>query len=159
LLKKAALTIIAGLIDDEQIKPLSDVFTLLDHNKDGMLSLSELSHGLEKAGLEHAPEDVEQLMEATDSDGSGNIDYTEFIAATMGSNLYLLEPYCRAAFRIFDRNCDGKISAEELNSVLKIKSNGDDNDKQQTAASLVQQVDLNGDNQIDFTEFMKMMRR
>jgi len=90
LIKKAALNIIVGLIDDEQSKPLRDVFTLLDHDKDGMLSLSELSHGLEKAGLEHAPEDVEQLMEATDLDGSGNIDYTELVAATMGSNLYLL---------------------------------------------------------------------
>jgi len=98
-------------------------------------------------------------MEATDLDGSGNIDYTEFVAATMGSNLYLLEPHCQAAFLIFDRNCDGQITAEKLNSVLKIGSTGDDNNKQQTAESLLQQVALNGDNQIGFTEFMLTMRR
>jgi len=94
--------------DDEEIEPLHDLFTLLDHNKDGMLSLSELSHGLNKSCLEHAPEDVDQLMEATDSDGSGNIDYTKFLAATMVSNLYLLEPYCRAAFRTW-LSCTAKL--------------------------------------------------
>jgi len=71
LLKKAALNIIAGLIEDDQIKPFRDAFTSLDHNKDGAVSLNELSDGLEKAGLQHGLEDVEQLLEAADSDGSG----------------------------------------------------------------------------------------
>lgn len=159
LLKKAALNIIAGLIEDDQIKPLRDVFTSLDHNKDGNLSLNELSDGLAKAGLEQAPEDVEQLLQGADTDGSGGIDYTEFLAATMGRSLYLKELHCRAAFGMFDCNRDGKISSEELGTVLKIRRGDHKASKQRMAATLMQQVDLNGDNYIDFAEFMQMMRR
>lgn len=157
LLKKAALNIIAGFIREEDEKPLRDVFTSLDHNNDGTLSLYELSRGLVES--KHASLDVEQLMEAVDSDGSGSIDYMEFLAAAMDRSLYLTESYCRAAFGTFDLNNDGRISSEELNAVLRITSDSKSSVKQLTPASLLRDVDLNGDNYIDFSEFMHMMQR
>jgi calcium-dependent protein kinase len=159
LLKKAVLNIIAGLIEEEHEKPLRDAFTCLDHNNDGTVSLNELSRGLETAGLKHASVDAEKLVEAADSDGSGSIDYSEFLAATMDRSVYLKESYCRAAFCMFDLNSDGKISSEELNCVLRIMPDDENNDKQLTAVSIVQQADLDGDNCIDFSEFMQMMQR
>lgn len=78
--------------------------------------------------------------------GAGGIDYTEFLAATMDRSLYLKELYCQAAFRMFDCNHDGKISTEELDTVLKIKRGDHNAAKQLTAATLMRQVDLNGDN-------------
>jgi calcium-dependent protein kinase len=158
LLKKAALSIIAGLIEEEYEKPLRDKFTSLDQNDDGTVSVNELLRGLETAGRKHASVDAEQLMKAADSDGSGNIDYTEFLAATMDKSLYLTESYCRAAFSMFDLNNDGKISSEELNSVLRITSD-ENNVKQLTPVSIVQEVDLDGDSYIDFSEFMQMMQQ
>jgi calcium-dependent protein kinase len=64
----------------------------LDGDGNGTLSLDEL-----KAGLADR-EDSFSLMEIlknADTDGSGEIDYTEFIAATIDQNIYMNEVYLR----------------------------------------------------------------
>lgn len=45
--------------------------------------------GLKKAGIKDIPGDIEQLMRDVDSDGSGVIDYTEFVAATLDKRQYI----------------------------------------------------------------------
>ncbi len=54
------------------------------------------------------PTDLEELMKDIDSDGSGSIDYTEFIAATVDKKVYIQEDVCWAAFRVFDLDGNGK---------------------------------------------------
>ena len=38
------------------------------------------------------------LMISADTDGSGEINYTEFLAATMDAKLFMKEEYLRTAF-------------------------------------------------------------
>lgn len=156
-LKKAALHIIAGQLNEDQIKALRETFMSLDNNGDGLLTRAELKEGLEKCGLKEIPPDLQQIMEGIDSDGSGAIDYTEFLAATLDKRLYVQEDVCWQAFRVFDQNGDGKISMDELNQVL---ANGDVQDvvNAKAIADLMKEVDGNGDGHIDFQEFMAMMR-
>merc|ERR1712093_803635 len=101
--------------------------------------------------------DMEQILRDIDSDGSGTIDYTEFLAATMDKKLYIKEDVCWSAFRVFDRDGSGKISKEELAAVL-----GSDDVKDvvnaEKIASMIQEVDTDGDGEIDFEEFMAMMK-
>ena len=61
-------------------------------------------------------------MKSADTDGSGEINYTEFLAATMDANIYLREDYLKTAFMMFDEDNSGKIDNEE---VVKLLS-GDD---------------------------------
>jgi len=158
-LKKAALHVIAFQLDESQIKNLRDVFLQLDDNGDGLLSVKEMRDGLQKAGLKDIPPDLQEIMEQVDSDGSGVIDYTEFLAATLDKKSYIQEDVCWSAFRVFDRNGDGKISMQELEQVL---SSGDASVEQAMGANavkeLMKEVDVNGDGEIDFNEFMTMMR-
>merc|ERR1719399_792968 len=93
-LKKAALHVIASQLGESQIKALRDTFTTLDHNGDGLLTAAEMKEGLQKAGLKEIPEDLQQIMEDIDSDGSGVIDYTEFLAATLDKKVYMAEDVC-----------------------------------------------------------------
>merc|ERR1712176_417372 len=157
-LKKAALHIIANQLNEDQIKALRDVFMQLDGNGDGKLTVNEMKEGIQKAGLKEIPQDLQQIMEDVDSDGSGVIDYTEFLAATLDKRVYMKEDVCWSAFRVFDRNGDGKISKEELKQVL-----GDDEVKGTVGADtvkiLLSEVDGNGDGFIDFQEFMEMMKK
>lgn len=46
----------------------------------------------------------------------------EFIAATMERNVYLKEEKLWAAFKMFDKDGNGKISAQELKDILGSKS-------------------------------------
>merc|ERR1712217_292510 len=82
-LKKAALHVIASQLGEAQIKALRDTFMQLDNNGDGLLTVAELKEGLSQAGLKEIPPDLQQIMKDVDSDGSGVIDYTEFLAATL----------------------------------------------------------------------------
>jgi len=156
-LKKAALHIIAGQLNEDQIKKLREVFVQMDKNGDGLLTPVELKEGLSQAGLKEIPPDLQAIMEGVDADGSGVIDYTEFLAATLDKQQYMKEDVCWGAFRVFDRNGDGNISKEELKQVLA-SSDVEDALGIKAIAELMTEVDKNGDGMIDFQEFMQMMK-
>jgi calcium-dependent protein kinase len=154
-IKKAALHVIANQMAEAQIKELRDIFMTLDQNGDGLLTVAEMREGLTKA-MKEIPPDLQDIMEGVDADGSGVIDYTEFLAATLDKKAYVQEDAVWQAFRVFDKNGDGKISKEELACVLK-----DTNVQCQFAkdmAEMMMEIDKNGDGEIDFDEFMAMMR-
>eukprot|EP00930_Biecheleria_cincta_P014487 TRINITY_DN1243_c0_g1_i2.p1 TRINITY_DN1243_c0_g1~~TRINITY_DN1243_c0_g1_i2.p1 ORF type:complete len:503 (-),score=138.31 TRINITY_DN1243_c0_g1_i2:211-1719(-) len=156
-LKKAALHIIAGQLNESQIQSLRDVFMNLDKNGDGLLTPVEMKEGLKVAGLKEIPPDLQAILEGVDADGSGVIDYTEFLAATLDKQQYMKEDVCWAAFSVFDRNGDGNISKDELKQVL----NSEDVEGAlgtKAIAELMLEIDSNGDGMIDFQEFMGMMR-
>jgi len=155
-LKKAALHVIASQLGEKQIKDLRETFMQLDHNGDGLLTAAEMKEGLSKAGLKEIPTDLQQILEEVDSDGSGVIDYTEFLAATLDKKVYMAEDTCWAAFRIFDRNGDGKICKEEMKHVMG--DTGVQNSAARDMVEIMQEIDANGDGEIDFKEFMAMMR-
>jgi len=155
-LKKAALTIIAGQLDDSQLRGLRETFTALDANGDGLLSLNELKAGIERAGIRRTDSYLQDLLEGMDTDGSGVIDYTEFLAAALDKRSYLSEQACLTAFKVFDLDGDGRISLDELRQVLDSQQAGDGLDAGR-AAELIRDVDKDGDGTIDFKEFMAMM--
>jgi calcium-dependent protein kinase len=156
-LKKIALTAIAHQLEEAEISDLKNVFLSVDVNGDGTLTVSEIRAALEKAAIT-LPTDFESLVAEIDSDGSGSIDYMEFIAATMDRKIYIRREVCWRAFSVFDRDGDGKISIAEFSKVLR-----DDSLKQNFAtdrvSEMIKEFDLNGDGEIDFDEFMAMMQR
>jgi len=116
-LQKAVLTCMASQLSEFEIMDLRKVFLALDKNGDGTITLDELKEGLAKLPDIKANE-IQQIMNSIDTDKSGKIDYTEFLAATMETNLYLKEEKLFMAFKMFDKDGNGKISAQELKEVL-----------------------------------------
>ena len=58
------------------------------------------------------------MMKKADTNGDGNVDYSEFIAAAFDKVKLLTEPNLQKAFKIFDQDGDGNISPEELKRVF-----------------------------------------
>lgn len=54
------------------------------------------------------------MLKGADTDGSGSIDYTEFIAATLDAQTYMRNDYLKTAFDMFDSDRSGKIDKNEL---------------------------------------------
>lgn len=64
----------------------------LDVNGDGSLSIEELEKGL--ANRKNGGQ-ILSMLRAADTDGSGDINYTEFIAATLDKNIFMNETYLK----------------------------------------------------------------
>jgi len=110
--------VLARQLDESALHELHETFAALDEDDNGILSISELKRIWAETGVECPPE-IEQLFADLDMDGSGEIDYTEFIAACLDQKVQQQEEACWAAFRVFDLNGNGKVSFEELHSVVK----------------------------------------
>mmetsp|Transcript_18980 Transcript_18980/g.44234 ORF Transcript_18980/g.44234 Transcript_18980/m.44234 type:complete len:813 (+) Transcript_18980:106-2544(+) len=149
-LKKVALQVIARNLNDDFIEELRELFEAVDTDKSGTLTMSEMDDALETL---HAPGtfniEMKRIMALMDTDSKGEINYTEFIAATVKEQHYLQDSVLRAAFHMLDRDQDGFISkqdcAEVVGSACKVEE-------------IFSEVDENGDGNISFDEFMAMMK-
>jgi calcium-dependent protein kinase len=150
-LSRAVLTYIASRLTDDEVKKLKDAFQKIDVNGDGMLTLDELKNAISQNPEVHVM-NIEQIFKTIDTDNSGVINYTEFLAASIDKRIYLQEDKLRDAFKLFDEDKSGKISKSEISKVLKFKKSVTEMTK------LFEKYDLNGDGEIDFDEFLNMMK-
>merc|ERR1712183_1149482 len=88
-LKKVCLTLMAKHAQDSEIDELRKVFKNLDTDDNGTLSRKELLVGIQRQAkaMQISDNELEELMQI-DSDGSGEIDYTEFLAAVLDRQIY-----------------------------------------------------------------------
>jgi calcium-dependent protein kinase len=138
------------------------MFMTLDKDQDGTLTVEEMRSGMEKAGIKDIPKDLLEIMKEVDADGSGVIDYTEFLAATLSRRQYIQEDVVWSAFRVFDLDGNGKITREELAQVLSGELSNVEQAMQMNRDEIeriIKEVDQDGDGEIDFQEFFAMMKK
>ena len=103
--------------DDKQ--KLDYIFKSLDKNGDGLLSLEELLEGYNKVfGLSMSKEQVAAIFHQIDTDGSGTIDYSEFVAASIDRKKMLSKKKLEKVFEMFDTDNSGTITANELKNMF-----------------------------------------
>ena len=151
----------------QEVDDLHAIFDHFDHNKDGKLSIHEISSSLDKLGLAVPIAELSLIVTNADTNCDGCVDYTEFTALyhtliqgkfceDVGAPLTPEEADLKEAFRVFDKDDDGYIRAEELYSVLSsmgiLKGR-----TLQDCRKMISKVDADGDGQVDFEEFKQMM--
>ena len=63
-------------------------------------------------------DEIVELMEGLDIDGNNELDYGEFIAATMNVNLFIREDNIRHAFNYFDKQGEGFVDMDVLADIF-----------------------------------------
>ncbi|CAI5508220.1 unnamed protein product [Closterium sp. Naga37s-1] len=152
-LKKMALRVIAESLSEEEISGLKQTFEMMDTDRSGTITFEELKAGLQRIGANMQDSEVQELMDAADFDGNGMIDYGEFLAATMHLNKIEREETLFAAFSHFDKDSSGFITVDELQHACREYSIDED-----CIVETMRDVDTNNDGQIDYNEFVTMMR-
>ena len=104
--------------------------------------------------IEAAVEHVEKVFKKVDPDGSGEIDYTEWLVATIDRRILLSDEKLKAAFQLFDDDGGGTVNATEVKEVLCPDMEGKDDifDK------IISDIDQDGNGEIDIDEFTLMMK-
>ena len=153
-LKKVVLNYIATQTDTNEIKDLINLFNTLDKNKDGFLTNKEFCEGLKSKNMNSKT--LGRIFKTIDFDNNGKISYTEFVSSLISKEIYFKEEKLRQAFRLFDQDGDGCITFEELRNIIGKECNVQFS--QQYWKNLVSVVDINGDGNIDFEEFIKMLK-
>lgn len=148
-LRRAALTAVAMQLTSHQLQHLRAQFMQIDTDGNGRISKEELAMSIALCAPGGNTESVhcfvEMVFDSLDTDGSQEIDYTEWLAAALEEGAYRSEEALRAAFRVFDTDGDGVIDNAELGKLLA--------ESPEEIAALLPQFDANGDGVLDFEEF------
>ncbi|CAL9772929.1 unnamed protein product [Musa acuminata subsp. burmannicoides] len=144
------------LFSEEQITEFYATFCLFDKNGDGCITFEELSTVIKSLGLKPNEGEVHKMIREIDANGNGTIEFQEFLNL-MASKLNKgidSEDELKEAFKVFDKDQNGFISATELRNVM-ISLGEKLTDEE--VAQMIREADLDGDGQVNFEEFVKMM--
>ena len=106
-------------------------------------------------GQNPTEEEVKEMIDEVDADGSGSIDFPEFLSLMArkmkesDTNEELVE-----AFKVFDDSGNELISAVELRRVM---TNLGEKLTEAEVDEMIREADVDGDGYINFQEFVSMM--
>merc|ERR1712150_429127 len=149
---------ITGLEKDD-IKVLKNCFTLFDVKKQDFLSADDLDDILRAMGFRPSKEELQELLEEIDEDGSGEIEFGEF--CQLCAKFLIEEPddetmkaELKGAFRVYDKEGQGFITTGTLREIigeLDPRLTSEDLD------GIIEEIDEDGSGTMDFDEFCGMM--
>ena len=146
--------IVHHLAFSEEIAGLKNLFLQLDSNGDGRLGVEEIKKGLTSIMTKEEVEmHCQKVFDLIDRDKSGSIEYEEFIRASISLEKIITKENLKFAFSIFDKDKSGEISADEVKTILGVGLEVPN----EIWDEIIAPIDINGDGQISYNEFEKMM--
>merc|ERR1711924_214717 len=140
-----------GGLTDEQMEEIREAFGLFDGDASGAIDVRELKAAMRALGFEVKNEELKKMVADVDSDGSGQIEFGEFLQMMTGK---MGEKDSREdiekVFKLFDDDNTNKISFRNLARVAEeLGENIDDEELQ----DMINQADRDGDGEINIDEF------
>mmetsp|Transcript_22274 Transcript_22274/g.66860 ORF Transcript_22274/g.66860 Transcript_22274/m.66860 type:complete len:530 (-) Transcript_22274:48-1637(-) len=158
-LKRLALNLLSHELSGPELKELRRVFEQIDRDRSGKISTAELrdalrphlAHREQSGGFDAKDRDAaDELMRAVDVSGDEEIDYSEFMAATMQRQLYLREENIRKVFAHLDLDETGEITVANLVQITGSEKH---------AMELLGEADLDDSKTISYDEFKHLMKQ
>ncbi|XP_073843086.1 ecdysone-induced protein 63F 1 isoform X3 [Musca autumnalis] len=158
-----------------ELSDLRTAFDLLDRNRDGRVTANELQFMLKNLGINVRDEIINDLIREASHSGNGLINEAEFLQwvgriqalrdeqhqqqqqeenASKPDELDDVTQDLIAAFRVFDRDGNGFITRDELQTAMEMIG------EPLTETQLTQLLaiaDLDQDGRIDYEEFTKLL--
>ncbi|KAJ9136955.1 EF-hand [Coniochaeta hoffmannii] len=144
-------------LSKEQIAQYRQVFDLFDKDHTGDITADELGEVMKGLGLNPSESELHDLIAEADVNKNGSIDFHEFLNMMARTVKEVdSEEELKNAFKVFDKDGSGTISAIELRAVLQhLGENLTDDDLDE----MLKMADKNGDGNIDYEEFVHIMTR
>ena len=151
-LKEVFQTFMLGQVskNNQELKLFERVFTTIDRDRNGVISKDELIAQLKiEMSEEVALKEAERIISVVDNDGSGEIDYTEFLRVCLEEESFICKEKIKKAFYYFDKDRSNTIEKQELmdwlseGAVIPMS----------LIEELIDEADKNKDGVIDLEEF------
>jgi len=145
----------ADQLTEEQIAEFKEAFSLFDKDGDGTITTKELGTVMRSLGQNPTEAELQDMINEVDADGNGTIDFPEFLSLMARKMKDTdTEEELIEAFKVFDRDGNGFISAAELRHVM---TNLGEKLTDEEVDEMIREADVDGDGQINYEEFVKMM--
>ncbi len=107
-------------IQDERIQLMSEVFDLYDQDNEGYVFSKDALKILSSMGRKIEPEDEFEFLAIVDPKNEGRVTKENFISGV--ETMYTIPdnfiPEITDAFKVFDKDNDGKLSCKEFKDLL-----------------------------------------
>lgn len=163
-MKKLALTVIAQEMKDSDLAELKKEFQALDQNGDGTLEPEEIKQVVANMktadGSSFDAAAFSDILFKLDTDGSGKVDWSEFMAAMISRKDYIEESVMWRAFMKFDLDGDGQITKAELKQLISDQDGDEDAiELTKSVEAMIEEGDLDKDGMISFEEFKELLEK
>jgi len=142
-------------LSEEKLEEYRDIFSFFDRDGGGTITTVELGQVMRTFGWNPTEGELQELVNEIDQDGNGCITFDEFVwLMTRDIHDSDIEEEIREAFRVFDREGHGFITASDLTSVLQTL--GEKLTIEETE-ELIDEADIDGDGNVNYEEFVTML--
>ena len=90
------------------------MFESYDKDHSGSLTRDEIKSALAESGVEISVDELQKIVDKLDVDKNDEVNYTEFLSASMDLTQYLTKDKIRALFATFDVDGSGEITKENI---------------------------------------------
>jgi len=149
----------ATALEVDEIKVLKLCFNLFDVKKQDFLGSDDLDDILRAMGFRPSKEELKDILEEIDEDGSGEIEFAEF--CQLCAKFLVEEPdeetmkaELKEAFRVYDKDGAGFITTGQLREII---AELDPRLTEEDLDGIIEEIDEDGSGTMDFDEFCQMM--
>ncbi|KAH6569233.1 hypothetical protein BASA50_002850 [Batrachochytrium salamandrivorans] len=143
-----------GLTEDE-VTEFREAFALFDKDGDNTITTKELGTVMRSLGQNPTEAELQEMINELDADGNGTVEFDELMAMmTCKMKDIDFDEERAEAFKMFDKDGNGFITATELKVVM---GNIGEKLTDDEIEEMIREADEDGDNQISYEEFVKII--
>ncbi|XP_050523873.1 troponin C, isoallergen Bla g 6.0101-like [Daktulosphaira vitifoliae] len=147
-------------LDKDQIALLKRAFDAFAQDL-GYIETNMVGTILQMLGHEVSEDRLQEIIAEVDADGSGELEFEEFVALAAGfltedepEDAEAMQAELKEAFRLYDKEGNGYITTVVLREILKEL---DDKITNEDLDMMIEEIDSDGSGTVDFDEFMEVM--
>ena len=114
--KKLVLRFMVNMLSHKELKDLKKAFFSIDTDHSGKINIEELVNAFKQSNIQISPEEISKITAY--SDEKGNLDYTEFLVASINQKKFIDKEKLISAFKYFDVDDSGFIDSSDVKKAL-----------------------------------------
>lgn len=141
-------------ISEDNHEIMRNVFQEIDKDKGGTIQKQELKQALTKSKHKLSDQEIQDMIESVDYNRNQEINYTEFLAATIDPNILKEESRLKGIFNLFDVDNSGEIT---IDNMVQTFSKFGRNISKEEINQVLEKHDKSHQGSINFEEFKQMI--